>query len=123
MNPNDYLVVEEAARLLGFNVGTVSRLCRQGKIEGAYRFGGRWVIPRESVKSYKPAPQGFAAVRQRKIEAQAQSEIDVDLSDTKAVEAEKARLCKELSHLEQENLQILHKIEIIRNKLLRLRLD
>ena len=128
MNPDNYLMIEEAAKLLGFNVGTVSRLCRQGKIEGAFRFGGRWLIPKESAKNYKPGPQGFAAVWQRRRQAQEQQELqeselelEIDLSDDNAVEAEKERLCKELAHLEEKNLEILHKIEIIRKKLLRLK--
>ncbi len=51
---------------------------------------------------------------------ESESEIDIDLSDANAVEAEKERLCKELALLEEKNLEILRKIEIIRKKLLRL---
>lgn len=121
MNPNDYLTIEDAAQLLGFNKDTVSRLCRQGKIDGAFRFGSRWLIPKESAEKYKSAPQGFAAIWQRKKQAkESQNPQDPETSRRNAVEAEKERLCKELMLLEEKNLGILREIETIRQRLLRL---
>lgn len=47
-----YLSVEEAVKAMGCTDGWVRMLCREGKLEGAIRFGQRaWLIPEASAKA------------------------------------------------------------------------
>lgn len=49
-----YLTVEEAVRAMGCTDGWVRLLCREGKLDGAIRFGQRaWLIPEASAKAAK----------------------------------------------------------------------
>ena len=47
------LTTIEAAEVLGYRSKSVGNLCALGKLEGAEKIGGSWVIPRASVESYK----------------------------------------------------------------------
>ena len=63
MDIKDLVSVEEAAKILGYEKSSVTLLCRKGKLEGAFRIGHQWMIPRTVIENYEKAPQGFAAVR------------------------------------------------------------
>ena len=68
MDIQDFVSVEEAAKILGYVKSSVTGLCRKGKLEGAIRIGHQWLIPRKTIENYEKAPQGFAAVWKRKHE-------------------------------------------------------
>lgn len=70
MDIKDIVSVEEAAQMLGYEKSSVALLCRQGKLDGAFRLGHRWLIPRKTVETYEKGPQGFAAIWQRRREAE-----------------------------------------------------
>ena len=70
MDIDEYVSVEEAAKILDYKEASISLLCRQGKFEGAKRIGHQWFIPGDSVKNYVKAPQGFAAIWKRRREAE-----------------------------------------------------
>lgn len=42
------LTISEFARITRRNIETVRRLARMGRIPGAYKLGGRWMISREA---------------------------------------------------------------------------
>ncbi|MBQ7220684.1 MAG: helix-turn-helix domain-containing protein [Synergistaceae bacterium] len=65
-----FVTVSQAAQIMKRSTGYLRRLCIDGKLRGAQKMGSQWVIPRETIENYKPAPQGFAAVWQRKREAE-----------------------------------------------------
>ena len=57
----EYLTLSEASKILGMTEECVRRLCTNGKIKGAIKFGRTWAIPRSSIKTIhipipKPAP-------------------------------------------------------------------
>lgn len=65
-----YMTTEQAAEYLGYTADYVTTLCATGKLPGAKKWGKRmWIIPEQSVFDYKPGPQGFAAVKARKLAA------------------------------------------------------
>ena len=68
MDIQDLVSVEEAAKILGYQKSSVALLCRQGKLDGAFRIGHQWLIPRKTIENYEKAPQGFAAIWKRKHE-------------------------------------------------------
>jgi excisionase family DNA binding protein len=52
---------EQAAVILQKHPDTVRRLCNKGKIEGARKIGGEWLIPRTAIDppvppQHKPVP-------------------------------------------------------------------
>ena len=78
MDISELVSVEEAAKILGYEKSSVTLLCRKGKLEGAFRIGHQWMIPRKVIEDYQPAPQGFAAVWARRRAAEkAQSEAEL----------------------------------------------
>ena len=78
MDIQDLVSVEEAAKILGYRNSSVALLCRQGKLEGAFRIGHQWLIPRTTIENYEKGPQGFAAIWQRRREAEkAQLEAEI----------------------------------------------
>ena len=78
MDINDLVSVEEAAKILGYRKSSVALLCRQGKLEGAFRIGHQWLIPRTTIENYEKGPQGFAAIWKRRREAEkAQLEAEI----------------------------------------------
>ena len=82
MDIKDLVSVEEAAKILGYRKSSVALLCRQGKLEGAFRIGHQWLIPRKTIENYEKGPQGFAAIWQRRREAeQAQFEAEPDIAE------------------------------------------
>lgn len=52
-----YLSTGEAAKILGINLNNISLRCRQGKIPGAIRIGGRWLIPKSALTEIEVHPQ------------------------------------------------------------------
>ena len=46
MQDSVYVSPEEVATYFGVTAETVRRMCRDGKIPGARKFGGQWRIPR-----------------------------------------------------------------------------
>ncbi len=80
MDINELVSVEEAAKILGYEKSSVTLLCRKGKLEGAFRIGHQWMIPRTVIENYKPAPQGFAAVWARRRQAE-KLQLEADLAD------------------------------------------
>ncbi len=65
----DFLTTEKAAELLGLERGYVSKLCRNGKLSGAFIVGQKvWLIPVQAVIDYKPGLRGFAATQAKKRE-------------------------------------------------------
>ena len=61
-----YMTVKEASERLSRTTGHIRQLCIDGQLHGVQKVGNTWIIPCESVESYKPGPQGFEAVWQRR---------------------------------------------------------
>ena len=49
---NNFMTVKEVAVFLGYTDRNVTVLCTSGKLLGAFKDGGRWFIPEETVKIY-----------------------------------------------------------------------
>ena len=54
----DFLTVEDAAKMLSVDRTRVTLLCRQGRFPGAMKASGVWLIPRSSVENHKRLPPG-----------------------------------------------------------------
>ena len=87
MDIKDVVSVEEAAKILGYEKSSVTLLCRKGKLDGAFRIGHQWLIPRATVENYEKGPQGFAAIWQRRHEADKARENELLESDLTGVES------------------------------------
>lgn len=61
----DLISVTEAAAIMGLGRSQVLKLCKQGRVT-AQKVGNSWVLTRASAEAYKPGPQGFAVVWQRR---------------------------------------------------------
>lgn len=88
MDIKELVSVEEAAKMLGYEKSSVTLLCRKGKLEGAFRIGHQWLIPRATVENYERGPQGFAAVWERRREAEIarlEAESEGETGDNKEV--------------------------------------
>ena len=46
----DYYTLGEVAKRWDVSVRQVQRLCNEGRIEGAIRFGKMWAVPKNAVK-------------------------------------------------------------------------
>lgn len=64
MLESPYYTSEQATIILQKNVDTVRRLCQKGKIEGARKIGGEWLIPRSSIDP-QPAPQPRSSLKEQ----------------------------------------------------------
>lgn len=58
----DYITIREAAEKWGISLRLTQRLCTQGRVPGARKFGGAWAIPADAVKpgrlnQQKPRPK------------------------------------------------------------------
>lgn len=53
--PRD-LTVAEVAEMKNVSIKHIAKLCRDGEVEGAYKFGTQWAIPRESAEKLKVNP-------------------------------------------------------------------
>ena len=54
----DYVNAIEAAEMINVNDSRIRQLCIEGKLNGAFKIGDTWLIPRESVTNYKPGKRG-----------------------------------------------------------------
>ncbi len=85
---SELISVTEAASVMSLGRSQVLRLCNCGRLPGAQKVGNTWVIPRSSVETYKPGPQGFAAVwEQRRAEKAAKRADDAALIEAALKEA------------------------------------
>lgn len=57
---DDWMTVPEAARRLGLSRGRVAKLCKDGRISGAKKYGRQYLIP-EGAK-IEPPPSSFRAI-------------------------------------------------------------
>ena len=87
MDIDEYISVDEASKILNYRKESIALLCRQGKFEGVKRIGHQWFIPRNSVKNYVKAPQGFAAIWKRRREAEKLEAENYDISDDEVSES------------------------------------
>ena len=62
---SEWLTVQEAAKLSGYNPEHITRLIRQNKIE-AHKFSIVWQVNRESLLAYKEKVQQLGEKRGRK---------------------------------------------------------
>ena len=62
----EFVTVSQAAEMKQLSTGHIRQLCIKGKLAGAQKMGNQWIIPRETIEKYKPAPKGFAVVWQRR---------------------------------------------------------
>lgn len=60
MQDSVYVSPEEVATYFGVTAETVRRMCRDGKIPGARKFGGQWRIPRSFLSTDADAVQRLA---------------------------------------------------------------
>ena len=58
MLKGNYLTTHEAALLIGRGANMILKLCQNGRLDGAEKLGGCWLIPRNSVLNYKPNKRG-----------------------------------------------------------------
>ena len=86
---NGFLTVKEAAEKLGLSGQQIRNICIKGQFPGAQKEGATWFIPEESVSSYKPGPQGFAAVWKKIRDKEAALEAEkAAMKETKKEETE-----------------------------------
>ena len=69
MDIKDLVSVEETAKILSYRNSFVVLLCRHDKLEGTFRIGHQWMIPRKTIENYEKGSQGFAAIWLRKCES------------------------------------------------------
>lgn len=50
------LSLKQLASIVGRHEGTLRRLAREGKLPGAYRLGGTWLISREAADRLRQIP-------------------------------------------------------------------
>ena len=65
-NIEDFITASEAAKLSGYSIDYIARLCREGILFGAQMKGKMWLIPKQSIENYEPALRGFAAVQSKR---------------------------------------------------------
>lgn len=46
----EYMTLKEASEKWGIGDRRINALCLQGRIEGAYKFGREWAIPKDAKK-------------------------------------------------------------------------
>ena len=56
-----FITPKEAALILHKTSDYIRKLCANGELPGAYKFGSAWLIPQSAVDNFKPKPRGFAA--------------------------------------------------------------
>ena len=55
-----FITAKEAAVILNRTSDYIRKLCANGELEGASKFGATWIIPKSSVENFSPKPRGFA---------------------------------------------------------------
>jgi len=69
MQESPYYTPEQAAIILQKHPDTVRRLCQRGKIEGARKIGGEWLIPRANIDPPPLTPQKPASSQEQRKDA------------------------------------------------------
>lgn len=64
----DYIKIDEMAQIWGISPRRLQTLCKEGKIEGAQRFGRAWMIPKAAVKPADGRTKEAKAARQNQEE-------------------------------------------------------
>ena len=62
---SDVVGTAKATKWLGLSEETVRKLCRQGKLPGAFQpagYQGKWLIPRETLEAIRAQPEGLVRV-------------------------------------------------------------
>ena len=59
----NFLSQIEAAKILGVTQGRISILCKEGRFNNAFKIGGTWLIPTESVKNFKYKKRGAKNIK------------------------------------------------------------
>jgi excisionase family DNA binding protein len=112
MDIKDLMSVEEAAKKLGYRKSSIGLLCRQGKLEGAFRLGHQWLIPKATIENYDKNPAGFAAMWKNRRKAE-EAEFEAEI----AAEGSEAEISGDKENLELEILQcmrvLLRKIKLL----------
>jgi hypothetical protein len=60
-----YVTIEEAATISGRKISMISRLCREGRLDGVIKMGVQYLIPRQSIESYTPGKRGPRTKKER----------------------------------------------------------
>ena len=63
MNADDFMTIYQAAEKWGITVRRAQVLCVEGRIEGAFRLGRAWIIPRGAEKPADARQAPLTAVR------------------------------------------------------------
>jgi hypothetical protein len=58
MTSKGFVTTAQAAKMLGRGINLIAKLCQSGRLPRAEKIGNAWLIPRESVLSYKPMKRG-----------------------------------------------------------------
>lgn len=64
----DFLTAENVSKIINRTPQCVRKLCSNGVLVGAEKFGNAWLIPRTAIEQYKPKLKGFAEVWRRRRE-------------------------------------------------------
>ena len=54
----DFYSIVEVAAILGIRPVRTRELCRAGRLPGARKVGRCWIVPKDSIKAYKPGMSG-----------------------------------------------------------------
>lgn len=60
-----YVTSNEASELIGRTARAIAQLCQDGKMPGARKIAKTWMIPRDVVLNYTPAPRGPKSKKSR----------------------------------------------------------
>ena len=84
-----FITAKEAALLLHKTSDYIRKLCASGELEGAYKFGSTWIIPKSAIDNFSPKPRGFAAFWKKYHEEQKvlQEEIHAAIQNGRKEEA------------------------------------
>ena len=55
---DEFLSMPEAVEISGYSRRQIVRLCADGHLPSARKLGNRWLIPRQELLDYTPAPRG-----------------------------------------------------------------
>lgn len=113
MDINDFISTDEAAKKLDYDKCSIAFLCRKGKLKGAVKIGGRWFVPRETVENYVKAPQGYAAIweRRRKAEKKEAENYFLDSETSECLNNEEHS--EEYSEKKDIHMEILKSLKIL----------
>ncbi len=85
----EFITAKEASVIMKRTSDYVRKLCTKGELEGAYKFGATWIIPKSSVDKYSPKPRGFKLfwekyhAEQREKEKKLMTEINIAIENGK----------------------------------------